>query len=143
MLRPLGFFFLLALGAIAAPALSLWRRAHPNKAEAGLVAEGTIQSVSKVLVRAGRYSHSVDVGDFSYIVNDEYYSGRLTISRSFSTHDASLEDLVNQKIQVRYDPQKPESYYVPQQELGGFLLDPYDEPNASDIGPIGLNIDKV
>lgn len=105
--------------------------------------EATIQSVGKVSVNVGRSSYSVEVGDFTYNVNDEYYSGRLTISRSFSTHDHSPRDLVDQKIQVRYDPQKPEKVSVPQTELGGFLLDPYDEPFGQDVGPIDLNLDKI
>jgi len=119
------------------------RPVRPEKAANWPVTEGTIQSVSKVVVNAGRNSSSVDVGDFSYNVNNEYYSGRLTISRSFSTGDGSPRDLTHQKIQVRYNPQKPEKFSVPPQELGGFLLDPYDEPCASDIGPIDLNIDKI
>lgn len=117
------------------------RPVSPERAANWPVTEGTIQSVSTVFVKAVRYSHSIDVGDFSYNVNDEYYSGRLTISRSFSTHDGSPKDLVDKKIQVRYDPRKPEKFSVPQQEQGGFLLDPYDEElSAEDVGPIDLNI---
>jgi hypothetical protein len=118
------------------------RPVRPEKAANWPVTEATIQSVGKVHVDAGRQSYSIDVGDFSYIVNDDYYSGRLTISRSFSTHDAQPRDLVNQKIQVRYNPRKPEQFSVPQTELGGFLLDPFDEPTGQDVGLIDLNIDK-
>lgn len=114
-----------------------------KKAASWPVTEGTIQSVGKVVVDAGRNSYSVDIGDFSYKVDDEYYSGRLTISRSFSTGDHLPRDLVNEKIQVHYDPRKPQRYSVPQAELGGFLLDPFDEPFGQDVGPIDLNIDKI
>jgi hypothetical protein len=103
----------------------LRRPVSPKKAANWPVAEATIQSVDRVGVHTGqRY---IDVGEFSYTVNDEYYSGKLRISRSFSTHDGSPGDLVNQKIQVRYDPAKPEQFSVPQAEIGGFLLDPYRE----------------
>ena len=75
--------------------------------------------------RTARYS--VNVGDFTYVVNDDYFSGKVRISPSFSTHSASPKDLVDQKIQVSYNPKKPEKYSVPQVEVGGFLVDPYDD----------------
>jgi hypothetical protein len=112
--------------------------------------EGTIQSVSKV--SGGRSSPPLDVADFSYTVKDEYYSGRLALSRPNDgrlavcrpfTSDASPKDLINQKIQVRYNPRKPEKFSVPPQEYGDFLLDPYDNPFASDIGSVDLNLDKI
>jgi hypothetical protein len=135
---------LLTLFALGTLVVSFVRRPVPaEKAASWPVTEGTIQSVGKVIVSGERNSPPIDVGDFSYTVNDEYYSGRVTISRSFSTHDHSPKDLINQKIQVRYNPRKPEKFSVPQAELGGFLLDPYDAPFASDIGPIDLNIDKI
>jgi hypothetical protein len=143
---------LFALCALGTLVVSFVRRpVSPEKAAKWPETEGTIQSIGKVVVNAGRSSYQVDVGDFSYIVNDEYYSGRLTLSRPNDgrlavcrpfTSDGSPKDLVNQKIQVRYDPRKPEKYSVPPQELGGILLDPYDEPLGQDIGLIDLNIDK-
>jgi len=48
------------------------------------------------------------------------------ISRAFSTHDHSANELVNQKIQVRYNPRKPERFSVPPQEVGDLLVDPWD-----------------
>jgi hypothetical protein len=137
-------FGLLIPAALATLVISLVRRpVRPEKAANWPVTEATIQSVGKVVVDAGRSSYSVDVGDFSYKVKGEYYSGRLTISRSFSTGDRSPRDLINQKIQVRYNPPKPEKFFVPQAEVNGFLLDPYDEPFGKDVGAIDLNIDKI
>ena len=135
---------LFILYAIVALVVSFIRRpVNAEKAANWPVTEGTIQSVGKVVVEAGRDSYSVDIGDFSYYVNNEYYSGRLTISPSFSTGDRSPRDLINQKIQVRYNPRKPEKFSVPQTELEGFLLDPYNQPFGKDIGPIDLNINKI
>jgi hypothetical protein len=142
---------LLTLCALSALVVFLIRRpVRTEEAASWPVTEGTIQSVGKV--SGGRNSPPVDVGDFSYTVNDEYYSGRLTLSRPNDgrlavcrpfTSDGSPKDLVNQKIQVRYNPRKPEKFSIPPQELGDFLLDPYDDTFASDIGPIDLNIDKI
>jgi hypothetical protein len=119
---------LLALCVLAI--FAVWfvhRPVPPEKAASWPVTEGTIQSVENVIVKTAEHPNSLYIGDFSYIVDNEYYSGRLTISRSFSAHDHSAEDLINQKIQVRYDPRKPEKFSVPQADLGGFLLDPYNE----------------
>jgi hypothetical protein len=125
------------------------RQPRSNPAEDWPVTEATIQSTSKVAISAGRGSYTIDVCDFSYIVNDEYHSGRLALSRP---NDGRLavsrpfesetvpRDLVDQKIQVRYNPRNPDSYSVPPSELKGFLLDPFDETMASDIGPIDLNL---
>jgi hypothetical protein len=119
---------LFALCALAGLVVYFVRRpVRPEEAANWPVAEGTIQSVTNVTFKTAERSDLAYVGDFSYSVNDDYYSGRVAISRSFSAHDHSADDLINQKIQVRYNPRKPEKFSVPQAELGGFLLDPYDE----------------
>ena len=64
---------LLTLYALATLVFVLIRRpVRPEKAANWPVTEATIQSVGRVAVDAGRQSYSVDVGDFSYNVNDEY-----------------------------------------------------------------------
>ncbi len=103
--------------------------------------EGTIQSVGTVVVHAGRSTRSVEVGDFSYNVGGEYYSGRLTIAPSAEPRSPRI--LVHQKVPIRYDSQKPEKFSVPHTEIDGFLLGPYNAGLGEDIDPIDLNIDKV
>lgn len=135
---------LLSLCAIAGVVVWLLRRpGRPEKAANWPVTEGTIQSFTNVTFRTAERSDLTYVGDFSYSVSNEYYSGRVTISRSFSAHNDSPKDLIDRKIQMRYNPRKPEKFLVPQQELGGFLLDPYDESFGGDIGSIDLNINKI
>ena len=142
MFSSAGFWILLAFIAVTALVI-LWQTIHLNKTESWPLIEATIQSVSRVVVKAGRSSYPLDVGDFSYNISEEYYSGRLTISSSHSTGDSAPRVLINQKIQVHYDPQKPESFAVPQQEVENFVLGPYNAPYASDEDPIDLNIDKI
>lgn len=100
------------------------RRTKGEGASDWPLTEATIQSVNE---RSADNPNMPDVADFSYSANDDYFSGKLRISRSFSSHGASLRDLFDQKIQVRYNPRKPEKYSVPQAEVAGFLLDPYDD----------------
>src|ERR1019366_5015301 len=57
--------------------------------------EATIQTMRVVYVPSGRATRPLDVGDFSYTVSDEYYSGTLAVSSSFSTGHAAPGDLVN------------------------------------------------
>jgi hypothetical protein len=141
----------LVLGALAA-CLVAWfvrRRVSPEEAADWPVTEGTIQSVG--IVPGGRSSPPIDVCNFSYVVNDEYYSGRLALSRPNDgrlavcrpfTSEGSPKDLINQKIQVSYNPRKPEKYSVSTTECGNFLLDPCDELLGQEIGPIDLNINN-
>jgi len=148
MISSPGFLVLLALGALAALVIwigwQVWSAGQLNrKAASWPLTQGTIQSVGSVVVHGGRTSYSVDVGDFSYTVNDEYYSGRLRVSPSTSTGDASPSALIHQSFQVRYNPQKPEQHAMPQTKLGGFLLDSFDESAGSDVGPIDLSINKT
>lgn len=122
-----------AVGAAGVFALRyVRRRSTADDPATWLQAEATIQSVGKVINR-GQHSYPLDVGDFSYVVNDEYYSGRAQISRSFSTGEGQPKDLVNKKFKVRYNPSKPDQFDVSESEVGGFLLDPYDDFLMQDI----------
>ncbi len=100
------------------------RNANGKGISAWPLTEATIQSVDQ---RSADNPAMADVADFSFTVNDDYFSGKVQISRSFSTQDASPSDLVDKKFQVQYNPRKPQSYSVPQTEVAGFLLDPYDD----------------
>jgi hypothetical protein len=121
---PLFGIVFFAVGAVAVFALWLVRRLHPENAAAWPVTEAKIQSLATV--SGGRGNQPLDVGNFSYVVNDDYYAGIVRISRSFSTHGASPKDLIDKNIQVRYNPKKPEKYSVVEDEVGGFLIDQYD-----------------
>jgi len=120
-----GLFVLVAALLFAGVVVFIARKpVSAKKAANWPIAEATIQTVR--IARYGRNTgNPVYVGDFSYTVGGEYYSGTLAISSSFSTGHAATEVLVNQRIQVRYNPRKPDQFSVPQQEAGGFLLDPY------------------
>ncbi len=138
MTTPLMLAVAIVLGALAALVVWLYRRAAPKEnTDNWPVTEATIQSVGKV-IGTGRGSYPLDVGDFTYVVNGEYYSGRARISRSFSTGDSQPKDLVNKKFQVRYNPRQPHNYDVSQADAGGFLLDPYDDFLMHDIVDTGM-----
>ena len=121
----LGLFVVVAALLLAGVAVFIARKpVSAKKAANWPVAEATIQTV-RIAYYGRNTGNPIYVGDFSYNVGGEYYSGTLAISSSFSTGHAATEDLVNQRIQVRYNPRKPDQFSVPQQEAEGFLLDPY------------------
>ena len=116
---------------------------RPNKADQWPETEGTIQSTNTEYINAGRNSHLEEVCDFSYKVDNKYYSGRLTIGRMDGDGNISPKGLIGCKIQVRYDPQKPDRFSVPTEELEGFSLGRhYESPFATDTEPTTLNLDK-
>jgi hypothetical protein len=101
------------------------------------------QSVNTVIVNAGRNSYSLEVADFSYSVNNEYYSGRLTVAPTTPNEELSPRGLIHQTIQVRYNPRNPEKFSFSPTEVGDFSLSSYYEPFGEDVDPIDLNIDKA
>lgn len=144
MYPPMGLIILCVLVALAAFVVWLaWQSGRSDKTANWPVTEATIQSVNTVVVSNRGGSYTVDVGDFSYAVNDEYYSGRIRISASHSANDRVPRALIHQKIQVLYDPQKPEEYSVNEQEIDGFRLNRWYENFGTDVDPIDLNIDKI
>jgi hypothetical protein len=144
MFSTVGFAILSAF--VAFTALVVWLAGRSNRRNESAnwpATEGTIQSVGQVTVSGGKTSYTVDVGDFSYQVNDEFYSGRVRLTASSSTEDRAPRVLIHQKIQVRYDEKNPEKNSVDKQEVEGFFLDGWNENLGADTGPIDLNIDKV
>ena len=119
----------------------VYRRAPASASKAANWPEtqGTIQSVNRMVVRAGRSTTIVDVADFSYRVNGEYYSGRLRVS-GCTDGDPSTRELVDQKVRVLYDPKTPDEFSFPQQSIGGFVVESYVGLDGDDESPTSLNI---
>ncbi len=139
-----GLIALFFVGALAIIVVWIvWEQIHPNKMEQWPMAEGTIQSVNTEITYQGRGSTAHPVGDFSYRVGIEYYSGRLRVSCTDDGGDRSPKTLVGRKISVRYNPQRPEEFFVPPTDVDGFSIgQKYNLPFQSDAEPTILNIDK-
>jgi hypothetical protein len=75
----------------------------------------------------------------------QHYSGRLRliIASSLPNGELSPRGLINQRIQVQYNPRKPEKFSFAQASVGKFILSSCNEPFGEDIDPINLNIDKL
>ena len=64
--------------------------------------------------------------------------GERRYPRTFTTGDSQPKDLVDKKFQVRYNPRKPDKFDLSQADVGGFLLEPYDDFLMNDIGPTNI-----
>ncbi len=133
----IAFLCLLASYAIYA----IWNRARSKKSAQSPETDGTIQSLNTEILHEGRGSSELPVCDFSYCVDGEYYSGRLSISRKNASGDYQPRNLINQKVQVRYDPKNPAKCLVPPVDLDGFhLARNYPSPFESDVEPTSLGL---
>ncbi len=120
---------------------AIWNRSRSKKSEQWPVTDGTIQSLNTEFIREGRSSSELPVCDFSFCVDGEYYSGRLSISRTNASDDYQPRNLINQKIQVRYDPKDPAKCFVPPVDLdGSHLARNYPSPFESDVEPTSLGL---
>ena len=134
MTAPLALAVVVLLGALTSLGVWFYRRAASEEsAENWPTTEATIQSVGKA-IGEGKGSYPIDVGDFSYVVDGDYYSGRATISRAFSAGDGRPKDLVNKKFQLRYNPRKPDKFDLSIADVSGFMLYPYDDFLMQDLG---------
>jgi hypothetical protein len=99
-----------------------WRQFRRLRtARAWPTTEATIQSGDMEVVAAGRGGEDrAPVFAFSYRVAGEYYSGRFSIVYS-ADNDALIQEMVNKKFQVHYNPAKPEAYLVPDDLVSSHL----------------------
>lgn len=56
---------------------------------------------------------------FSYLVAGEYYSGRFALWAKGGRSDELLRELIESKFTIRYDPDHPSSFFIPDETLGG------------------------
>lgn len=143
VMNPLFTVVVLFLAALIALVVWLvWRQGRSDKTGKWHVTEGTIQSVNSEIIYQGRSSMEVPVCDFSYQVNGEYYSGRLSVSGFTAPDDPHIRKLIDRKIEVRYSPTNPKKFLVPSVDLDGLSVGKYYELLfASDTQPTSLNID--
>jgi len=76
--------------------------------------QATIQSAKMALVeRVGHLRKEVPFFAFSYVVDDEYYSGQFGLRVDEERAAALMRDWVDTKVGVRYDPAQPSIFCIP------------------------------
>jgi Protein of unknown function (DUF3592) len=110
--------------AIAVWVISLRReRQTVDQAREWPATEATIESGA---LEATHETHKVVLPTFafSYQVSGAYYSGRFSLSpqERFPSHallDSLLREMSGRKLLVRYDPQRPEVWFIPDEFING------------------------
>lgn len=109
------------LGVIVVMFMRLFR--YANKADEATrwpTAEATIQSGEMEIVGKGRSAVTLPCFAFSYVVNGEYYSGRLSLSGCDDRSATLLREMIDRKLPVHYNPGKPEDFVLPEITFEGF-----------------------
>jgi len=76
--------------------------------------EATIQSAAMELVeRVGHLREELPFFTFSYVVDQEYYSGRFGLRVAEDRARVLMRDWINTKITVQYDSKKPSVFSLP------------------------------
>jgi Protein of unknown function (DUF3592) len=62
---------------------------------------------------------------FSYKVSDQYYSGRFSLRAHLSRAPAEsmIGKMVGRKVLVRYDPMRPEQWFIPDRLIDGYSVE--------------------
>ncbi len=114
--------FFVTAGAFVAGAIgfSMIRKARKNAAAQNWpVAEATIQTAAIEPVSMGRGYSDLPCFAFSYLVDGEYYSGRFALKAKGDRSDELLRELIESKLTIRYDPNRPSSFFIPDETVGG------------------------
>jgi hypothetical protein len=86
--------------------------------------DATIQSGDMELVeRVGHLRERLPFFAFSYLVDNEYYSGRFGLRVPEDRASTLMKERVNTKITVRYDPKRPSVFSLPDEvAVDGFRV---------------------
>lgn len=113
-------FFIAIIGVSVTALIAYMRKVkRVEQARAWPSTEATIQSAAIETFPAGRYTVDLPAFSFSYAVNGEYYSGRFALRASDSVADELVKKLADQKLTMHYDPQHPESHFIPNDMIEG------------------------
>jgi len=114
---------LVLLGLVAivvAVAIGWWwrQRKRVEETEGWFQTEATIESGGLEGTAQGRAR--LPTFAFSYQIAGKYYSGRFALLRHTADPDRSLIDrMIGRKLQVRYDPRRPEVWFIPDKVIEG------------------------
>lgn len=105
MFPPLNYYRLVKeLIAVALPAIAVWRWLRTRRWP---IAQGTVEEARLEDVQdSNGMTHSMLVITYSYQVNGERYGG---YKQAAPPQNSSFRQLVGTKVDVRYNPRKPEA----------------------------------
>jgi len=132
---------LIALGVLAVVAVVVaiatdwWRRQRKRveETEAWPQAEATIESGRLEATAQGRVN--VPTFAFSYQTAGKYYSGRFGLMPHTTDSDSIIDRMIGRKLQVRYDPSRPEVWFIPDKVIEGCKVEQRMGPHVTGFYP--------
>lgn len=105
---------------VVASILFRWRISRRIKqARNWPAADATIHSAEVDRVGFGRKAADLPCFDFSYVVKGEDYSGRFALKATGDRAGELMQQMVQKKMAIRYDPKMPRGWYIPVDTIGG------------------------
>ncbi len=114
-----------------------WQLRRIRHAKSWPSTEATIQSGGIEVVTSSRYgSIRLPAFSFSYKVDGEYYSGRFALRPDTTEPVESLiKRLIDSKLQVRYDPCRPSTWFIPDELIEGCRIEQKMGPHLIGLYP--------
>ncbi len=121
---------------VVAIAIGWWwrQRKRMEEAEGWLPVEATIETGGLEAAAQGRAR--LPTFAFSYRIAGKYYSGRFALLQDTADPDRSLIDrMIGRKLQVRYDPRRPEVWFIPDKVIEGCKVEQKMGPHFIGLYP--------
>jgi hypothetical protein len=113
----------------------MWQKKRVERTESWPITEATIESAAVEVVTSSEYAGvELPVFAFSYHVDGHYHSGRFAL---MPVHrDGSLiTRMIGRKLQVRYDPQRVDVWFIPNEYIEGCKVEQKLGPHFVDFSP--------
>jgi hypothetical protein len=134
-----GFEILLGvLGIVAAVVITTawWWRRSQQKAEIAQTWPETAATIESGRLEPVKQSRaSLPTFAFSYHVNGEYYSGRFGLIPGDTSSEALIQRLVGRKLQIRFNPEQPEVWFLAEERIEGCKVEQELDPHLIDLSP--------
>lgn len=121
---------IVVVGGVVFIAIGAWvasqyrQRKITQKAAQWVPVEATIESGSlEGTQETGRIV--LPTFSFSYKVSDQYYSGRFSLEARFpkSRAESLIGQMIGRKLLLRYDPERPERWFIPDECIDGYKVE--------------------
>ena len=118
--------------------VKLWHRHVARNAERWPSVEGVIESGQMEAAASGGSKPKVvlPVFAFSYEVTGEYYGGRFALLPYVTDLGESIiERMIGRKLQIHYDPKKPETWFIADKLIEGCKVEQKFTPDWFSFPP--------
>jgi uncharacterized protein DUF3592 len=114
-----------------------WKRTQVRKTAGWPIVEATIETGDfEVVARTRGAAVRLPVLAFSYEISGERYSGRFALLPYITDPGASIvARMTGRKLPVRYDPEHPEKWYIPDKLMEGCKVEQKMDPHFLDLYP--------